>query len=144
MLLLSSRRHIRRDTHCKPRFREPFCGPTMPFGSMVEHHPIFAKGQSKLHQFGYRVLPSIFVEYALYAGESRSEISWSQTFWINSTQKKFSCQRKCFEPLAKPKVISTDNSLECDKACEDRSWNHCTSTPHCSGQVVSHSGQYAE
>ena len=30
----------------------------------------------------------------------------------------------------KPKVIYTDNSLEFSKACEDLSWNHCTSTPH--------------
>ena len=29
-----------------------------------------------------------------------------------------------------PKVIYTDNSLEFGKACEDLSWNHCTSTPH--------------
>ena len=28
------------------------------------------------------------------------------------------------------KVIFTDNSLEFGKACEDLSWNHCTSTPH--------------
>ena len=27
-------------------------------------------------------------------------------------------------------VIYTDNSLEFGKACEDLSWNHCTSTPH--------------
>ena len=30
----------------------------------------------------------------------------------------------------KSKVIYTDNSLEFSKACEDLSWNHCTSTPH--------------
>ena len=30
----------------------------------------------------------------------------------------------------KPKVIYTDNSLEFGKACQDLSWNHCTSTPH--------------
>ena len=30
----------------------------------------------------------------------------------------------------KSKVIYTDNSLEFGKACEDLSWNHCTSTPH--------------
>ena len=29
-----------------------------------------------------------------------------------------------------PKVIYTHNSLELGKACEDLSWNHCTSTPH--------------
>ena len=34
------------------------------------------------------------------------------------------------EPTWKPKVIYTDNSLEFGKACEDLSWNHCTSTPH--------------
>ena len=34
------------------------------------------------------------------------------------------------EPTGKPKVIYIDNSLEFAKACEDLSWNHCTSTPH--------------
>ena len=38
--------------------------------------------------------------------------------------------QKFLEPDRKPKVISTDNSLEFGKACEDPSWNHCTSTPH--------------
>ena len=34
------------------------------------------------------------------------------------------------EPKATQKVIYTNNSLEFGKACEDPSWNHCTSTPH--------------
>ena len=38
--------------------------------------------------------------------------------------------QKFLEPEKKPKVIYTDNSLEFGKACEDLSWNHCTSTPH--------------
>ena len=38
--------------------------------------------------------------------------------------------RKFLEPTWKPKVIYTDNSLKFGKACEDLSWNHCTSTPH--------------
>ena len=38
--------------------------------------------------------------------------------------------KKFLEPNRKPKVIYTDNSLEFGKACEDLSWNHCTSTPH--------------
>ena len=37
---------------------------------------------------------------------------------------------KFLEPTGKPKVIYTDKSLEFGKACEDLSWNHCTSTPH--------------
>ena len=38
--------------------------------------------------------------------------------------------QKFLEPERKSKVIYTDNSLEFGKACEDLSWNHCTSTPH--------------
>ena len=36
--------------------------------------------------------------------------------------------QKFLEPDRKPKVIYTNN--EFGKACEDLSWNHCTSTPH--------------
>ena len=38
--------------------------------------------------------------------------------------------QKFLEPDRSPRVIYTDNSLEFGKACEDLSWNHCTSTPH--------------
>ena len=31
------------------RFGEPFRGPVIPFGSMMEYHPISAKDQSRLH-----------------------------------------------------------------------------------------------
>ena len=37
---------------------------------------------------------------------------------------------KFLEPMRKPKVIYTDNSLEFGKSCVELSWNHCTSTPH--------------
>ena len=40
--------------------------------------------------------------------------------------------RKFLEPSAKPKVVFSDNLLEFGKACEELSWNHCTSTPHLS------------
>ena len=50
------------------RFGQPFQGPTMPFGSLVEYHPITAKDQSRIHQFGKKVLPGLFLGYALYAG----------------------------------------------------------------------------
>ena len=46
----------------------PFNGPVIPFGAMVEYHPISAKDQSRLHQFGAKVLSGIFLGYALYAG----------------------------------------------------------------------------
>ena len=38
------------------------------FGSMVDHHLIFAKDLSRLHQFGKKVLPGVFLGYVLYAG----------------------------------------------------------------------------
>ena len=38
--------------------------------------------------------------------------------------------QKFLEPNRKFKVIYTDKSLEFGKACEDLSWNHCTSAPH--------------
>ena len=34
----------------------------------VEYHPITAKDQSRIHQFGKKVLPGLFLGYALYAG----------------------------------------------------------------------------
>ena len=42
--------------------------PIIPFGSLVEYHPITAKDQSRIHQFGKKVLPGLFLGYALYAG----------------------------------------------------------------------------
>ena len=45
-----------------------FKGPIIPFGSLVEHHPITAKDQSRIHQFGKKILPGLFLGYALYAG----------------------------------------------------------------------------
>ena len=33
-----------------------------------EHHPISAKDRSRLHQFGKKVLPGIFLRYAIIAG----------------------------------------------------------------------------
>ena len=47
--------------------RNAFDGPVVPFGAMVEYHPISAKDQSGLHQFGSKVLPGVFLGYALYA-----------------------------------------------------------------------------
>ena len=60
-----------------------------------------------------------------------------ETQWIQAcpcknktSQETQRSLQKFLEPERKPKVICTDNSLEFGKACEDLSWNHCTSTPH--------------
>ena len=42
-------------TSYERRFGQPFKGPIIPFGSLVEYHPITAKDQSRIHQFGKKV-----------------------------------------------------------------------------------------
>ena len=49
------------------RFGKLCDGPVIPFGAMVEYHPISAKDLSRLHQVGPKVLPGIFLGYVLYA-----------------------------------------------------------------------------
>ena len=53
-------------TSYKRRFGKPFKGPIIPVGSLVEYYPISAKDQSRIHQFGKKVLPGLFLGYALY------------------------------------------------------------------------------
>ena len=54
-------------TPVERRFGVPFHGPVVPFGAMVEYHPISAKDLSRLHQFRPKVLPGVFLGYALHA-----------------------------------------------------------------------------
>ena len=55
-------------TPYRRRFGVPLKGPIIPFGAMVEYHPISAKDLSRLHQSGKKVLPGIFLGYALHSG----------------------------------------------------------------------------
>ena len=52
----------------KDVFRQPFTGRIIPFGSLVENHPIIAKDQSRVHQFGKKISTGLLLGYALYAG----------------------------------------------------------------------------
>ena len=60
-------------TPCERRFGQPFKGPIIPFGSLVEYYPIPAKDHSKIHQFGKKVLPGLFLAYALYGRRGNLE-----------------------------------------------------------------------
>ena len=40
-------------TPCERRFGEPFKGPIIPFGAMVEYYPISTRDQSRLHQLNW-------------------------------------------------------------------------------------------
>ena len=85
------------------RFGEPLKGPTIPSGAMVECHPVFfTRDQSRVHQFGEKVLPGIFRGYGLIAGDDfGKETFWSQTLrnWRTWTRQKSmlggSVQKKC-------------------------------------------------
>ena len=50
------------------RFGKPLKKTTIPFGSLVEYYLISAKDQSRIHQFGKKLLPGLFLGYVLYAG----------------------------------------------------------------------------
>ena len=49
------------------RFGDPLKGPITLFGAMVEYHPISPRDQARIHQFGRKVLPGIFLGYELVA-----------------------------------------------------------------------------
>ena len=51
----------------KTPYERRFGEPIIPFGSLVEYYPISAKDQSRIHQFGKKVLLGLFFGYALYA-----------------------------------------------------------------------------
>ena len=58
-----------RKTPYQRRFGLPLNGPVIPFGTMVEYHPISAKDQSRLHQFEAEVLPGKKSRLCIICGE---------------------------------------------------------------------------
>ena len=67
------------------RFGELFKGPVIMFCSLVEHYTISAKYQSRIHQFGEKVLLGLFLGYDLYAegiwkGSNISQRKWKIHF----------------------------------------------------------------
>ena len=49
------------------RFGESFTGPIIPFGALAEYLPNSERDKARIHQFGKKVLPGIFLGYALIA-----------------------------------------------------------------------------
>ena len=75
----------------KDVFGKPFEGPVILFGSLVEYHPITAKDQSRIRQFGKKVLPGLFLGYAFSTREEFGRVTyWSQTLrsWRRWTHRK--------------------------------------------------------
>ena len=88
------------NTPYEKRFGEPFEGPIIPFGSLVECYPISAKDHSRIHQFGKKVFPGLFLGYAQYAGRNWkgdimvADIEELETMDASEIYSKDSMQRK--------------------------------------------------
>ena len=52
------------------RFGESFKGPIIPFVPLVEYFPNSKRDKDRIHQFGKKVLPGIFLHLALIAGRN--------------------------------------------------------------------------
>ena len=91
------------------------------FGDLISaDHKVFSDSFESRNNHRYAV---VFQDLAT---------QWIQAYLCKTktSQETQRSLQKFLEPERKPKVIYTDNSLEFGKACEDLSWNHCTSTPH--------------
>ena len=78
-------------TPSERRFGQPFKGPIIPFGSLVEYHPIFAKDQSRIHQFGMKVFTWIVLRIRFVRGREFGRVTyWLQTLrsWRRWTHQK--------------------------------------------------------
>ena len=72
-------------TPCERRLGEPFKEPDHSVRKQwFEYFPISAKDQSRLHQFGKRVLPGIFFGYALVAGRNLE----GRHFWLQTLRSQ--------------------------------------------------------
>ena len=72
--------------------RTTFKGPIIPFGAVVEYYPICAKDLSRLHQFGKKVMPGIFLGFALHAeGETWKGVIFvadAHEWWKNHIHRR--------------------------------------------------------
>ena len=91
------------------------------FGDLItaEHQVLNEGSESRNHH-----------RYAVVVQDLATQLIQSCPCKIKTSQETQKSLQKFLEPSRKPNVIYTDNSLEFGKACEDLSWNHCTSTPH--------------
>ena len=92
------------------RFGEPSKELMIPFGAMVECHPISVRDQSRLQQFGKKVLPGIFLGCELVAaGIWNGDILTAdlhQKFGLEeSTRKKYGYHKKEINSNSRQQVV---------------------------------------
>ena len=125
--------HFPKDRHCeicqRTKFTRAPCrrrnGGAVPraenFGDLITaDHKVFSDNCESRNNHRYAIVVQDLATQWIQAYPCKTKTS-------QETQRSL---QKFLEPDGKPKVMYTDNSLEFGKACEDFSWNHCTSTPH--------------
>ena len=91
------------------------------FGDLISaDHKVFSEGCESRNNHRYAVVVQDLAT------------QWIQTYprKTKTSQETQRSLQKFLVPNRKPEVNYTDNSLEFGKACENLSWNHCTSAPH--------------
>ena len=117
-------RHLHEDQENKTRapgrklLAQPYLGHKK-FGElMTADHKVLREGCESRNNHRYAVVVQIFASQWIRSYPCK-------TITFQETEKSL---QKFLEPMRKPKVIHTNNSWAFGKACEDLSWNHCTST----------------
>ena len=110
------------------RFGQPFKGPIIPFGSLVEYHPLIAKDQSRIHQFGKSYL-DCSSDTPCTRGEFGRVTYWSQTLrsWRRWTHRKStrkdSMRRRWYFP--NKEILFFQSQMDESKPLEEiRTWEH--------------------
>ena len=99
-------------------------------GSLVEYYPISAKDQSRIHQLGKKVLPGLFLGYALFAWEFGRVTLWLQTLrsWRRWTHRKStrkdSMRERWYFPKKKENLFFQSQMDESNFLEEIRTWEH--------------------
>ena len=133
MLHLSAKRHLLSDgkTPYERRFGQPFKGPIIPFGSLVEYHPMTVKDQSRIHQFGKKVLPGLFLGHDLYAGVNLEGWRTDRRPWgvgddgrIGNLLEKDSMRKRWYFPKKNEKLFFQSQMDESKHPEKIRKWEH--------------------
>ena len=111
-------------------FGQPFNGPIIPFGSLVEYHPISAKDQSRIHHFWKESLTWIVPRIRSYTrGEFGKVTYWLQTLrsWRRWTHRKSISKRLNAKEVILPKerFLFFQSKMDESKHLEEiRTWEH--------------------
>ena len=105
-------------TPCERLLNSPFKGPMIPFGAEVKYYAISSADQSRVHQFGTKVLPGLFIGYALNAGGRKSKFSRERTNLYSHARRTKSCKMDssylplCTKRRATPRKRNHDKHLQ--------------------------------